>query len=105
MKDLIHQIEEACGYKRTSTQPTNQRASSSSVPAQKEKNPSDAFDKFGDESLFVKNNSKVEDLSKSAIHKNTSNVFSVPPSTLASSTTITPSTSQKIPQSVSKNAL
>lgn len=62
MKDLIKQIEEASGYKKTATtattQPTSQRSSSTSNPVQK-RSSSDAFDKFGDESLFVKNNSKV----------------------------------------------
>jgi len=51
MKDLVHQIEEACGYKKSQPQPTSQqRASSSSGPAQRPSTskPNDAFDKFGD---------------------------------------------------------
>jgi hypothetical protein len=62
MKDLIKQIEEGCGYKKTATttatQPTSQRSSSMSNPVEKRPS-SNAFDKFGDESLFAKNNSKV----------------------------------------------
>jgi hypothetical protein len=32
MKDLIHQIEDSCGYKKSQAHTTNQRVSSSSVP-------------------------------------------------------------------------
>lgn len=61
MRDFILKIEQACGYKKAGSQQVNQKVSSGSLPAQKqtERRPSDAFDKFGDESLFSKNASKV----------------------------------------------
>jgi hypothetical protein len=108
MKDLIKQIEEASGYKKASTtvtQPSTQRVSSTSNPVQKRAS-SDVFDKFGDESLFAKNSSKVEDLSKSGvIGKSTPNVFGGQPSTLASSSILAPPTTQKIAPTTNKNPL
>lgn len=44
----------------------------------KEKANSNAFDKFGDESLFAKNSSKVEKPVNPGLQKNVSNEFTVP---------------------------
>lgn len=82
MKDIIMKIEDACGYKKAAqTAQSNQpRTSSSSMGNEKtkEKANSNAFDKFGDESLFAKNSSKVEKPVNPGLQKNVSNEFTVP---------------------------